>query len=61
MADLTALEEEVFCKHSRLPVSIRILLESVLWNADGDAIDETNVDSTVRSTTTLPASPTALT
>ncbi|WP_435349206.1 aconitate hydratase [Haloarchaeobius sp. HRN-SO-5] len=45
MADLTALEEEGLCELSRLPVSIRILLESVLRNADGDAIDETDVEN----------------
>ncbi|MFC7095744.1 aconitate hydratase [Halobaculum marinum] len=45
MADLTALEEAGLCELSRLPVSIRILLESVLRNADGDAIDETDVEN----------------
>ncbi|MEY7847668.1 aconitate hydratase AcnA [Natrarchaeobius sp. A-rgal3] len=39
MADLTVLEEQGLCDLDSLPVSIRILLESVLRNADGDVID----------------------
>ncbi|WP_254763876.1 aconitate hydratase AcnA [Natrinema marinum] len=40
MADLTVLEEQGLCDLEKLPVSIRILLESVLRNADGETIDE---------------------
>jgi aconitate hydratase len=43
MADLTALEEAGLCELDDLPVSIRILLESVLRQADGDAITEEDV------------------
>ncbi|WP_336359265.1 aconitate hydratase AcnA [Haladaptatus sp. ZSTT2] len=43
MADLTVLEDEGICDPSRLPVSIRILLESVLRNVDGDMITEEDV------------------
>ncbi|MFA9501223.1 aconitate hydratase AcnA [Natrinema sp. H-ect1] len=39
MADLTVLEEQGLCDLEKLPVSIRILLESVLRNADGETID----------------------
>ncbi|OAQ53760.1 aconitate hydratase [Natrinema mahii] len=39
MADLTVLEERGLCDLEKLPVSIRILLESVLRNADGETID----------------------
>ncbi|WP_290810052.1 aconitate hydratase AcnA [Halovivax sp.] len=39
IADLTVLEEAGLCELDRLPVSIRVMLESVLRNADGDAID----------------------
>ncbi|QLG47563.1 aconitate hydratase AcnA [Natrinema halophilum] len=39
MADLTVLEDEGLCDLNSLPVSIRILLESVLRNADGETID----------------------
>ena len=45
MADLTVLEEEGLCELSRLPVSIRILLESVLRNVDGDIIDKQDVEN----------------
>lgn len=45
MADLTALEDEGLCELSRLPMSIRILLESVLRNVDGDTIDVTDVEN----------------
>jgi len=38
MADLTALEDAGLCELDSLPVSIRILLESVLRNVDGDTI-----------------------
>ncbi|ADD06541.1 aconitate hydratase [Natrialba magadii ATCC 43099] len=43
MADLTVLEEQGLCDLDKLPVSIRILLESVLRNADGDQIDADSV------------------
>jgi aconitate hydratase len=43
MADLTALEEAGLCELDSLPVSIRILLESVLRNVDGDVITEEDV------------------
>jgi aconitate hydratase len=43
MADLTALEERGICELDRLPVSVRVLLESVLRNVDGDAITAEDV------------------
>ncbi|WP_458210079.1 aconitate hydratase AcnA [Haladaptatus sp. NG-SE-30] len=43
MADLTVLEDKGLCDLSKLPVSIRILLESVLRNVDGDIISEDDV------------------
>ncbi|ELY95321.1 aconitate hydratase [Natrialba chahannaoensis JCM 10990] len=43
MADLTVLEEQGLCDLDKLPVSIRILLESVLRNADGDQIDADSI------------------
>ncbi|RQG99998.1 aconitate hydratase AcnA [Natrarchaeobius oligotrophus] len=43
MADLTVLEEQGLCDLDTLPVSIRILLESVLRNADGEMIDAEDV------------------
>jgi len=43
MADLTVLEEEGLCDLDSLPVSIRIMLESVLRNVDGDRITEADV------------------
>jgi aconitate hydratase len=43
MADLTALEEAGLCELDRLPVSIRVLLESVLRNVDGDTITSEDV------------------
>ncbi|WP_226481862.1 aconitate hydratase AcnA [Natrinema amylolyticum] len=43
MADLTVLEEQGLCDLEKLPVSIRILLESVLRNADGGQIDADSV------------------
>ncbi|MFC6717497.1 aconitate hydratase AcnA [Natrialbaceae archaeon GCM10025810] len=43
MADLSVLEEEGLCDLSKLPVSIRVLLESVLRNADGEMIDEDSI------------------
>ncbi|WP_254768621.1 aconitate hydratase AcnA [Salinilacihabitans rarus] len=43
MADLTALEEAGLCDLEKLPVSIRVLLESVLRNADGEDITEEDV------------------
>ena len=43
MADLTVLEEQGLCELGRLPVSIRVLLESVLRNVDGDTITAEDV------------------
>jgi len=43
MADLTALEEQGLVDLDDLPVSIRILLESVLRNVDGETITEADV------------------
>jgi aconitase A len=43
IADLTVLEEQGLCDLDDLPVSIRILLESVLRNADGEDITEDDV------------------
>ncbi|AFK18238.1 aconitate hydratase AcnA [Haloferax mediterranei ATCC 33500] len=43
MADLTVLEEQGLCDLDKLPVSIRILLESVLRNVDGDIVTEEDV------------------
>ncbi|APW99238.1 aconitate hydratase 1 [Halobiforma lacisalsi AJ5] len=45
MADLTVLEEQGLCDLEKLPVSIRILLESVLRKAhtDGETIDADHV------------------
>lgn len=43
MADLTVLEEQGLCDLDTLPVSIRILLESVLRNVDGEAVTEAAV------------------
>jgi len=38
IASLKALEQDGLCKLDRLPVSIRILLEAVLRNVDGEII-----------------------
>ncbi|MDZ7849487.1 MAG: aconitate hydratase AcnA [Halodesulfurarchaeum sp.] len=43
IADLTVLEEEGLCELDDLPVSIRLLLESVLRQADGENITEEDV------------------
>jgi aconitate hydratase len=43
MADLTALEDAGLCELDRLPVSIRVLLEAVLRNVNGDIITEEDV------------------
>ncbi|SFG95943.1 aconitate hydratase [Halopelagius inordinatus] len=45
MADLTVLEEEGLCELDQLPVSIRVLLESVLRNADGETITAEDVQN----------------
>jgi len=45
MADLRVLEEQGLCDLDTLPVSIRILLESVLRNADGEGITESDVEN----------------
>ncbi|QIB75709.1 aconitate hydratase [Halogeometricum borinquense] len=46
MADLTVLEDEGLCDLDSLPVSIRILLESVLRNVDGEQITAEDVRNT---------------
>ncbi|QLC35437.1 aconitate hydratase (plasmid) [Halarchaeum sp. CBA1220] len=43
MADLTVLEEQGLCELDKLPVSIRVMLESVLRNADGEDITEEDI------------------
>ncbi len=43
MADLTVLKDEGLCELDRLPVSIRVLLESVLRNVDDDSITAEDV------------------
>ncbi|EJN57120.1 aconitate hydratase [Halogranum rubrum] len=43
IADLHALEAAGLCELERLPVSIRVLLESVLRNVDGETITEDDV------------------
>ncbi|MBZ6496338.1 aconitate hydratase AcnA [Natrinema longum] len=43
MADLTVLEERGLCDLEKLPVSIRVLLESVVRNADGEHIDAADI------------------
>ncbi|WP_256300276.1 aconitate hydratase AcnA [Haloarchaeobius salinus] len=43
MADLTVLEDQGLCELDSLPVSIRVLLESVLRNVDGDTITAADV------------------
>ncbi|USZ70108.1 aconitate hydratase AcnA (plasmid) [Halorussus salilacus] len=43
MADLTVLEEEGLCELDQVPVSIRVLLESVLRNVDGETITAEDV------------------
>ncbi len=45
MADLTALEEAGLCELDKLPVSIRVLLESVLRNVDGETITKEHVEN----------------
>nr|WP_233340685.1 aconitate hydratase AcnA [Haloprofundus sp. MHR1] len=45
MADLIALEEAGLCELNRLPVSIRVLLESVLRNVDGETITAEDVQN----------------
>ncbi|MFB6086764.1 MAG: aconitate hydratase AcnA [Halodesulfurarchaeum sp.] len=45
IADLTVLEDEGLCDLDELPVSIRLLLESVLRQADGEDITEEDVRS----------------
>lgn len=42
-SDLTVLEDEGLCELDQLPVSIRVLLESVLRNADGETITAEDV------------------
>ena len=45
MADLTVLEDAGLCDLESLPVSIRILLESVLRNVDGERITAADVEN----------------
>ena len=45
MADLRALEDAGLCELERLPVSIRVLLEAVLRNADGETITAADVEN----------------
>jgi len=45
MADLTVLEEQGLCDLDSLPVSIRILLESVLRHVDGEDITAQDVEN----------------
>jgi aconitate hydratase len=54
MADLTALEEQSLCDLEKLPVSIRVLLESVLRNVDGDTITEEDVRNVASWTPDVP-------
>ncbi|MFB6097489.1 MAG: aconitate hydratase AcnA, partial [Haloferacaceae archaeon] len=43
IADLTVLEEQGLCDLDNLPVSIRVLLESILRQVDGEAVTEEDV------------------
>ncbi len=43
IADLSGIEEQGLCDLEKLPVSIRVLLESVLRNADGETITADDV------------------
>ncbi|MFB6183532.1 MAG: aconitate hydratase AcnA [Haloarculaceae archaeon] len=43
MADLTVLDERGLCDLDSMPVSIRVLLENVLRNVDGETITEEDV------------------
>ncbi len=45
IADLQALEEAGLCELDRLPVSIRVLLESVLRNVDGERVTREHVEA----------------
>ncbi len=54
VADLSALEEAGVCELDRLPVSIRVLLESVLRNADGESITEDTVRDVASWTPNVP-------
>src|ERR1700721_1818771 len=53
---LPALEEAGIAKISRLPVSIRIVLESVLRNCDGKKISEKDITALARWNAKEPAS-----
>src|SRR5262249_11471744 len=52
---LTALEEQGIGKISRLPVSIRIVLESVLRNCDGEKGRRKDVEALAKWNATSPA------
>ncbi|MEF8772646.1 aconitate hydratase AcnA [Halodesulfurarchaeum sp.] len=54
IADLTVLEDEGLCDLDSLPVSIRLLLESVLRQADGESITETDVRNAASWEPTVP-------
>jgi aconitate hydratase len=54
MADLTVLEEQGLCDLDRLPVSIRVLLESVLRNVDGERITAEDVRNVASWTPDVP-------
>ncbi len=45
IADLTVLEDHGLCELNRLPVSIRVLLESVLRNVDGETVTAADVEA----------------
>jgi len=53
MANLTVLEEEGLCELDQLPVSIRVLLESVLRNVDGETITVETFETSRRGNLTF--------
>ena len=55
IADLNVLEEEGLCDLDRLPVSIRILMESVLRNVNGETITKEHVEAIANWEPTVPA------
>src|SRR5437764_13549834 len=52
---LSALEEQGFANISRLPVSIRIVLESVLRNCDGEKVRRKDVEALAKWNPKSPA------
>src|ERR1700745_1269680 len=52
---LPALEKHGFGKTSRLPVSIRIVLESVLRNCDGEKVQRKDVEALAKWNAKSPA------